>query len=100
MTRHTTCWSTSGSPDPTRILHRPSLAGNHEHYRRLDTILQLEKRLNFSSRSQRPAAGRRERPLPQPTADPSSVVASARALSDTPKCRPSYLSGVPAHPRR
>ena len=51
----------------------------------LDAILQLEEALTFSWRRQRTAAGRREGPLPHPSADPFGAVAFARALSDAPE---------------
>ncbi|XP_037411461.1 uncharacterized protein LOC119274806 [Triticum dicoccoides] len=58
MTRHTTCRSTLGSPDPARILHHPPLSGDHQPACGWGAILQIEEASNFRWRRPQPAAGR------------------------------------------
>ncbi|KAM3189723.1 hypothetical protein ACQJBY_068163 [Aegilops geniculata] len=48
MTRHTTCESTSGKPDPARILHHPPLSGDHQPACGWGAILQIEEASNFN----------------------------------------------------
>ncbi|XP_037484977.1 uncharacterized protein LOC119363707 isoform X2 [Triticum dicoccoides] len=57
MTRHTTCQSTLGKPDPARILHHPPLSGDHQPACGWGAILQIEEASNFRWRRPEPASG-------------------------------------------